>query len=168
MPKKWETYEQVAQFLLDKVREHLGLERVEGKQIVAGASGASWEIDAKGVRLQPDSGIILVEVKRHTTARISQETVAGLAFRISDTGGTGGILVSPLGFQEGAKIVAESEGVVEVILDPDSTRTDYFLSFLNRTFVGVSETLKLGDRASVLKIDRDTGRIISDGLRLGG
>jgi hypothetical protein len=167
MAKKWESYEQVAQYLLDRVRAHLGLERVEGKQTVPGASGATWEIDAKGVKQGASTGIIVIEVKRYTTSRIQQGVVAELAYKISDTGGEGGILVSPLGFQEGAKVVAESEGVIEVMLAPDSTRTDYFLAFLNRVFVGVSETVHLGESVIVVKIDRETGRV-DDTLRLGG
>jgi len=43
-----------------------------------------------------------------------------------------GILASPLGFQEGAKKVAD-EGIHGVITDVDSTHTDYVLKFLNHT-----------------------------------
>jgi len=32
MTKKWETYEEVARFLLEKFKEKFGLETVEGKQ----------------------------------------------------------------------------------------------------------------------------------------
>ena len=40
--KKWESYEQVAVYLLNQVAHALGLERVEGKQSLVGArSGQS-------------------------------------------------------------------------------------------------------------------------------
>ena len=46
----WETYEQVAAYILNQFAAEFELERVEGKQNILGKSGASWEIDAKGVR----------------------------------------------------------------------------------------------------------------------
>lgn len=68
---------------------------------------------------------------------MSQEQIAGLAFRIQDTGATGGIVVSPLPLQAGAKIVAASQDIAHVLLSADSTTTDYVL-FLENTFHGVS------------------------------
>jgi hypothetical protein len=46
----WQSYEQVGQFLLEQFARHFGLGRVEGKQLVRGASGTNWEIDAKAVK----------------------------------------------------------------------------------------------------------------------
>jgi hypothetical protein len=58
--KKWETYEQVARYLLDLFSWDLALDRVEGKQIIPGKlSGANWEIDAKGVRTKDEEFIIV-------------------------------------------------------------------------------------------------------------
>ena len=37
-----------------------------------------------------------------------------MAYRISDTGAEGGIIVSPLGVQEGGKKIAETENIVTV------------------------------------------------------
>ena len=45
----WRTYEKVAAYLFNPHREHFGLERVEGKQLLVGETGSPWEIDAKGV-----------------------------------------------------------------------------------------------------------------------
>ena len=47
--QSWKDYEAVARFLVHDLREKLGLERVEGKQKIAGESGTEWEIDAKAV-----------------------------------------------------------------------------------------------------------------------
>jgi hypothetical protein len=102
--KAWETYEQVAVYLLDQVGDRLGLnfERVEGKQDLYGAHpGVKWEIDGKGVTIG-DEGFVIIECRRYTTSRVKQEQAAALAYRITDTGARKGILVSPLGFQEGA------------------------------------------------------------------
>jgi hypothetical protein len=122
---KWETYEQVAQHLLNEFADRFGLSHVEGKQTVHGnLSRTDWEIDAKGIR-ENNGGFIVVECRRHTTSGISQEQLAALAYRIIDTGARGGIIVSPLNLQEGAKKVAAASGVNHVILNADSTTKDY-------------------------------------------
>jgi Restriction endonuclease len=137
--KAWRDYEEVAAYLLDRLASEFGLERVEGKQHILGST--DWEIDAKGVKVGGE-GFVIIECRRHTRSKQSQEQVAGLAYRIVDTGASGGIYVSPLGFQEGAKKVAATQNVHEVVLRADSTRTDYtlILEFLNKVFVGLSDT----------------------------
>jgi hypothetical protein len=140
--KQWESYEQVAAHLLNQFAEHFGVGRFEGKQLVAGESGTEWEIDAKGCSVDGEH-FIVVECKRHTKTGISQDITAGLAWRIQDTGATSGILVSPIGLQEGAKKVAAKAGIVEVVLDQNSTTTDYVMKFLNRVCLGFSETVNL-------------------------
>jgi hypothetical protein len=47
-----------------------------------------------------------------------------LAYRIIDTGADGGILVSPLGLQEGAERVAAAENIISVRLNEDCNRYD--------------------------------------------
>lgn len=134
----WQTYEEVAAWLLNQFASEFGLDRVEGKQDVAGQkSGTSWEIDAKGVR-ESDGGFMIVECRRYTMSRISQEQVAGLAYRILDSAAVGGIVVSPLGFQEGAAKVAESEGIFAVTLDPTSTPASFSAGFLGKFRAGGS------------------------------
>ncbi len=133
----WRNYEEVAQYLLGQMATHFGLGRVEGKRFLAGVSGASWEIDAKGVR-ENDQGFVIIECRRHTTQGVSQEQIAGLAFRIQDTGAVEGIIVSPLPLQSGARKVAASQRIQEVQLSPDCTTTDYVLQFLQRSIIGVS------------------------------
>jgi len=60
-----------------------------------------------------------------------------LAYRIIDTGASGAILVSPLGFQSGARKVAEAENIQEFFMGPDSTSHAYVVKFLNNVVVGV-------------------------------
>jgi hypothetical protein len=63
--KSWETYEEVARYLLNQFSAAFGLDRVEGKQSLLGKlTGTSWEIDAKRIRLG-EQGIILVECRRY-------------------------------------------------------------------------------------------------------
>jgi hypothetical protein len=136
-PTAWRDYEEVATYLLNHVARELGLERVEGKQLIRGQhSVATWEIDAKGICSEGD-GIILVECRRYPRDRLDQEAVGGFAYRIRDCGANGGILVSPLGLQEGAKKVAAAEGIISVQLDPNSTTTEFLMRFLHTVMIGV-------------------------------
>lgn len=121
---------------MEQFADHFGLGHVEGKQLVPGASGTNWVIDAKGVK-SDGGGIVLVECRRHTTSKLSQEQLGGVAFRIIDTGAQGGITVSPLDLQKGAKLVAAHANIVHVMLDPKSTTTEYVMKFLDKFFVGL-------------------------------
>ncbi len=142
MKDSWKTYEEVARYLLWQFGEHFGLEDVEGKQKVKGIrSGTDWEIDAKGRKIGTNEMFVIVECRRHTVSGQKQEHLAGLAYRIVDSGATGGIIVSPLPLQEGAKKVAQAEGIVEVTLNKDCSTTNYIMQFLNEVMVGVGLSL---------------------------
>ncbi|MFV9645129.1 MAG: restriction endonuclease [Desulfobacterales bacterium] len=157
--KKWESYEEVAQYLLNQFAETFGLGTVEGKQIIPGKSGTNWEIDAKGIKTDGD-GFLIIECRRYTTSRLSQESLGAIAYRIKDTGAGGGIVVSPLEFQKGAKKVADHEGIHHVILDPKSTTSDYMLKFLNQIFVGISDTVKMSDKVQIQVIRN--GKVVEE------
>ena len=161
MPQ-WESYEQVGTYLLDQFAAEFGLDRVEAKQEVPGQrSGTSWEIDAKGVRHGND-GFVIVEFRRYTTSRQSQEKMGGLAYRIIDTGAKGGIIVSPLGLQEGADRIAAAESVVNVLLNENCNRYEYMLQFLNKIMVGVHTTIGFKDSVTFVVRDKD-GNVIQRG-----
>lgn len=152
-PQSWETYEQVAVHIMNQIAGQLGLEHVEGKQHVYGShSGTVWEIDGKGVR-DGTEGFVIIECRRYPKSRQKQEQVAALAYRITDTGANGAIIVSPLGFQEGAKKVATANAIHEVRLGPDSTRTDYILSFLEKAFLGMSDAGAAIDTLTVVRTE---------------
>lgn len=147
--KRWETYEEVAVYLLDQVAAKLGLDRVEDKQKVIGErTGTTWEIDGKGVKVGGE-GFVIIECRRYTTKKQTQGQMAHLAYSIIDTGAAGGIIVSPLGLQEGATKVANAENIRTVHMDKNSTRTDYMLSFLNEVFVGVSDTMHITESVTI-------------------
>lgn len=154
----WQTYEEVAAHLLDRIAQQFGVGRFEGKQVVPGASGTEWEVDARGCA-DDGSRVIVVECKRHTKNGISQAITGSLAWTIRDVGAAGGILVSPLGLQKGAKKVASSANIVEVVLDQDSTTTNYVLSFLNQIHVGFVSTVSVTD-CLVLELRDKDGNII--------
>jgi len=152
--KTWESYEEVAQYLLNKFASHFGLGHVEGKQLIPGECGTDWEIDAKGV-VDKGDGFIIIECRRYTKSRLSQESLAAIGFRIRDTGANGAIVVSPLDLQSGAKMVAAHANIKHVILDPISTTTDYVLSFLNQIFVGITESVSVTDSITIKVLQGD-------------
>jgi len=152
--QKWETYEEVAQYLIHQFAEHFNLGKVEGKQVVSGNSGTNWELDGKGVHEDGES-IVIIECKRYTTQRIPQEIIAGLAFRINDTNAEGGIIVSPLGLQKGAEKVAKYTDIKTVKLNAASTTQEYVMEFLNNVCMGVVDSLKITDSVSITVIDKD-------------
>jgi hypothetical protein len=148
--KAWESYERVAQFLLDQMAEHFGLSYVEGKETIEGKrSGTIYEIDGRGVA-KGGEGFVILECRRYTTSRQKQEDMAALAYRILDTGAKGGIIVSPLDLQEGARKIAEAENIVSVRLGENSTNRNYVLGFLNKIFVGVTDRVHLSENVVVV------------------
>lgn len=149
--KKWESYEEVAQYLLNQFAEKFNMSGFEGKQNLSGKkSGTSWEIDAKGVKEGSDI-FLIVECRRYTTSRQSQEKVGSLAYRIYDTNATGGIIVSPLGLQKGGEKIAKAENIHEVILNPENTTKDYFMRYLNNFFIGLSDEIRITDTVMIVK-----------------
>jgi hypothetical protein len=151
----WKSYEEVATCLLNHFASHFGLERVERKQKTSGLeSGTEWEIDAKGVREGNSEGFVVIECRRHTRSRQSQEQVAALAYRILDTGAAGGIWVSPLGLEEGALKVAASNNIIEVKLNANCAVDEFVIEFLNR-LMGVSkERVSIGE-SDIVVLSRD-------------
>jgi len=140
--KKWRTYEEVATYLLNQMAEEFGLEKVEADQTVLGLrSGTKWKIEGKGIA---DGGhrFVIVECRRYPSSKLDQEEVGGLAYRIIDAGASGGIVVTPVGLQEGAAKVAAAENIITVILDEKSSSTDYIIRFLEKIKVGISGELK--------------------------
>ncbi len=142
---KWKSYQEVAAYLLDQMAAHFDLERVEGTQDLAGLrSGTSYSIDAKGVRVGGDA-FVLIECRRYTTSKQKQEHLAALAYRIIDTRAAGGIVVSPLGLQEGAARIADAEHIISVHLAENSTTSEYVLGFLNKLFAADTDEAQVKD-----------------------
>jgi len=146
--KAWSAYEEVATYLLDKNAKEFGLEKVEGKQSVPGQrSGTNWVIDAKGI-IEDGIAFVIVECRRYTTSKQNQERMGALAYRIIDTGASGGIIVSPMGLQSGAEKVASAEGILEVMIDADSTPHEFAMRFLNKLMIGIHDAVSFGDTVS--------------------
>ena len=146
--------------MLNQIANEFGLERFEGKQKLLGQrSGIEWEIDAKGVG-EGNEIFFIVECRRYTASRQNQEKLGGLAYRIIDTETKGGIIVSPLGLQEGAAKLAQAENIYSVMLDENSTRTEYVLRFLEKMRVGKHLEGKVTVKSSLsLRVIRADGTV---------
>ena len=120
---RWQRYEEVACYVLQQIRDRLGLETVEGKQKVVGDSGTQWELDGKGIVTATGNSVI-IECRRYQK-RLSQEAVGAVAFRIIDLGSEGGIIVSPMPLQKGGKTVAAARNIQHVELTESSTTDDW-------------------------------------------
>jgi hypothetical protein len=149
--RTWKSYEEVATYLLNHFAKEFGFSRVESKQKIHGfRSGTDWEIDAKGIREGAKEGFIIIECRRYVKAKQNQEKLGSLAYRILDTGVSGGITVSPLGIQEGAAKIAAKEKVLNVQLNADCTPEEFCIKFLNKLTIGITETVTLGDTAIIV------------------
>lgn len=144
----WRNYEEVARYLLNRLAERFGLERIEGKQKIPGRrSGRKIEIDGKGIRLG-NVGFVLLECKRFPEDRVEAEELESLAYRIVDTGADGAIIVSPLGLQEGAQKIAKAERIVSVQIHEESTSLSFVVRFLHNLMVGVRDEGSFTDAAT--------------------
>jgi len=132
--KKWETYEEVAVYLLNKFASEFGLSSVEGKQKIAGTV-CEFEIDGKGCCIEGE-GFIIIECRRYTKSRQNIDKIAALAFKIIDSGAAGGVIISPLGLQEGAKKIASDRNIIPVQLNENATNKQFLISFLNKVMYG--------------------------------
>jgi hypothetical protein len=135
--KSYESYEQVATYLLNQCAREFGLSKVEGKQKVFGLlSQSEWEIDAKGI-CEGNKGFVIIECRRYTTSKQKKKDIGSLAWEILDTGAQGGIIVSHLGLQEGAKKVVRAGRIVNVQLSLNCTPHEFAMEFLNKIFIGL-------------------------------
>jgi hypothetical protein len=126
--------------LLDKFAQHLGFDQVEGKQKIIGLiSNREIEVDGKAVRTGQE-GIFVVEFKDHNRKVVPSDLEA-LAFRIQDVGASGGIIVTPIGLQDGAKCIAEATNIMTATLSTDPTPTEFALRFVKHVMVGLEDRL---------------------------
>lgn len=111
-----EKYERLVKHILEsKASDSLKNFEVFGSRHYTGKSGHDHQIDVSvvfslaGVRV-----IVLVECKCYSR-RVQVNDVLEFATRLEDIGGHKGIIVSTVGFQEGAKKLAKSKGIALVV-----------------------------------------------------
>lgn len=153
--KRWEKYEEVTKQLLNDVRDYLGLDRIEGKQKVKGnISGIEWEVDVVAYNIDDDK-FVLVECRQRSKSTLSQESLAGFAYKIKDTNADYGIIVTTIGLQEGAKKVAKAEKITEIKLDYNSTSENYIAQITNQIFVKITDKIVLSDSIEIEVRNKD-------------
>lgn len=149
-------YEAVATQILNELAIHFGLDRVEGKQSTPGRhSTTRWKIDAKGI-LKGDEAFVVIECRLYPKSKLTQEAVAAIAYRIMDTRAVGGITVTPLELQKGAKLIAANNRILSVQLNADATPQEFALKFLNKLFVrplGVMARCEVGELKPEISCD---------------
>lgn len=164
-PKKaWKTYEEAAAHMLSQLADRLGIKDVEGKQSIPGLqTGTTWEIDAKATRVGDDA-IVIVECRRKTTSRLSQEALAAIAFRIIDTGAGAAITVSPFPLQKGAALVAKAQKITPIILRPESTRHQWIAELSGILHLGFTDefSAKITDSLKITVKDAKTGKVVQE------
>lgn len=76
--------------------------------------------------------------------------MGALAYRIQDAGAEGGIIVSLLPHQRGAKSIAGAdEGIVEVQLNADRSPDEFVMKFLSQVMTGLRSGMSCGDSAMI-------------------
>lgn len=152
MDTQWRSYEEVARYLLDQFKKEFGLSEVQRKQSVHGfRSYTDWEIDAKGIR-EDNGSFVIIECRAYKSSKQKQKDMAALAYTIQDTGAFGGIIVSPLGLQEGAQKIAKAEDIVNVQLNADCTTEEFVIKFLNKIKVGRSYEISIPNISVEVKL----------------
>jgi predicted helicase len=154
---EWVKYEEVVRLLLNQYRDAFGLDRVEPKQKVPGDSGTEWEIDVVAYAKEDDK-LILFECRQYKN-KIKQEAVGGFAFRIDDTQAAKGYIVTPLGLQKGAEIVAQYKQIGCIRIPRDATAENHIVQFLDMVFIGVTDRAGFKERVMIEKRD-DQGNLI--------
>lgn len=149
----WMKYEEVVRLLLHQYRDAFGLDRVGPKQKVPGDSGTEWEIDVVAYG-KDDGKLILFECRRYKS-KIKQEAVGGFAFRIDDTQAAKGYIVTPLGLQKGAEIVAQYKQIGCIRIPRDATAKNHIVQFLDKVFIGVTDRITFTEKVRVEKWDSE-------------
>ena len=139
----WSRYEVAAKQIIERLRTEFGFSTVEGKQLLDGKSGTQWEIDAKGLK-EDASTFVIIECRRYTTSRLKQENIAAVAWRIVDVGASGALVVSPLGLQDGATKVAAATGIRAVRLPADATLEKFVVEFLGNLYASLTGVQAVG------------------------
>ncbi len=150
MSTEWKTYEEVARYILNEQREFFGLDRVEGKQDIPAVNGTKYEIDVVGYR-KGDEGLVIFECRDYGK-RLDQEAIGAFAYRIQVTRAEKGYVVTPIGLQTGAKLVAEYEKIGQITIPRGATAENYIVRFLNNVLSKVTNQAGLQDRVFTKRV----------------
>jgi hypothetical protein len=149
-------YEDITRKIISENREFFGLNRVEpGPTSVPAIHGGKYKIEVLAYR-KGDERLILFEC-RDREDRLDQEETGGFAYRIQVTGAAKGYLVTPVGLQSGARIVADYEKIGQITIPRGATAGNYLARFLDQILLKSTENLGLGDSVQVKVVGPDAG-----------
>lgn len=165
-----DAFERLALMSLEFFAAEFGLGEFAGSKVkVQGTHGDTWEVDlvfylpdrAPNKNIQEDGngkGSILVECKC-LRRRLEQDKVASLAYRIRSTGAGGGILVTQLPLQSGAKMLATAEKIEVLQIFKGSCPEALLIARLSdeirNIFAGFRENIGFSDSFSAVLIRPD-------------
>jgi hypothetical protein len=114
-----------------------------------------------------DGKIVLIECKRYPDRKVTQGEMGEQAYRIIETGAAGGLFVTAVGYQEGAKLVANAAKIGMATLNLDATEREYDLDIAGRLFFGreAKGGIRIGATASASVEYHMAG---SGGISFGG
>lgn len=136
MTRESDYYEAVTRKIFHNLREHLGIYGVSKEKTKHIGNSTNWTVDASCYKNEDDT-LVIIECRRKTTSKINQEEAGGFAFRVGDIGAGSAYMVTPIGFQNGAKKVATAHKIGMAILNVDATDTEYILNVANQLFRGL-------------------------------
>lgn len=135
----WEKYEDVVRQVIDDIKSYLGLSIVNpDKKAFSKKDGGMCEIDVSAYDMG-DGKLVLVEC-RNKNKPLPQEEVHGFAYRIQQTNAKRGIIVTTIGFQEGARIAANGARIGLVRLEPNSTPDNYIAQLTQLLIIRVTDS----------------------------
>jgi hypothetical protein len=146
-PNDYEDYERVTAQILKNLRDELGIETVNQKTVVPGQSGTSWKCDVTCYKTGTQK-LVIVECRKYRS-KIKQEDMGGFAYRVEDAGATEGLMVTPIGYQQGAQLVANSAKIGMATLNPEATEYEYALQIAKKLFIGIMDQVRFSDSCTV-------------------
>ena len=143
----WEKYEEYTRTILnDRVvqkylEKHYNLLdiKIQPKKKFPGVSGGEWEVDAYGY---DNNELILIECKHYkNNSKVNQSITAAFAYIIKDIKAKCGIIITTVGLQPGAKIIADYENIQLIQIHQNSTDKNFLVSFpkYNQSLLNITD-----------------------------
>ena len=109
--------------------------------------GTTYEIDVIGYR--KGNGRLVIFECRDYAKKLNQEAVRGFAYRIQVTGAESGYIVTPVGLQSGAKLVADYERINVIRIPRGASPDNYVIQLMHGFLAKVTEKMPFQDEIKV-------------------
>lgn len=88
--------------------------------------------------------------------------MGGFAYRITSIGAESGLMVTPIGYQAGARLIAQHERIGLATLNADATEDEFLLTVADQLYRGLKSTDQGHGVDEVASVARRCGRCNSD------